>query len=137
MEQNRGSGWIFPPVPFEFGTNNPLDVFEEDKSWLNSSYCIFYVWEKVSWVFIAFPVSRLREGLAGETAAQNICSFWNALQWQGFKIRPNRCRIHFSRFHFRNQVRDCVGFDLANKDSSQSWQASFKSDIDPSVSSTQ
>jgi hypothetical protein len=67
MEQNGGSGWVAPLVSFELGTDDSFHVFKEDDSWLNSSYCIFYVWEEVSWVFVAFPLSCGGERLAGKT----------------------------------------------------------------------
>jgi hypothetical protein len=33
MEQNRGSGWVAPFVSGELGADDPLDIFQENKSW--------------------------------------------------------------------------------------------------------
>jgi hypothetical protein len=47
----------------------------------------------------------ISEEFAGESAA----------------IRPVRCRVQASRFHFRDHICGCVGFDLTKSDEAQAW----------------
>jgi hypothetical protein len=81
MEQNGRSGWVFPSVSLKLCADDSFHVFKEDDSWLNSSYCIFYVWEEVPWVFIAFPLSCGGERLAREAARDNLQARWKRFQW--------------------------------------------------------
>jgi hypothetical protein len=56
--------------------------------------------------------------------------------WEGFKIRPDRSRVQQSRFHFLDQVRAGIGFDLTKSDCAQASDSSLESEINASVSGT-
>ena len=87
-------------------------------------------------IVFAKPLSGCAEGLAGITSRQDVHAARKLGVWEGLKIRPYRCRLHKSRFHFCNQVRAGKGFDLTKSDCSQIWDDSFKSEINPSVAGT-
>jgi hypothetical protein len=88
----------------------------------------------VSWVFGSKSLSGCGEGLARITCHKDVHAISKGFAWKGFNIRPDRCCIHESRFHFSNQVRAGEGFDLAKSDCSQAWDCSFKSERNASVS---
>jgi len=71
---------------------------------------------KMSWVFCAKSLSCCAEWLAGITSSKDVHFARKLCPREGFKIRPNRCWLHESRFHFSNQVRAGEGFDLTKSD---------------------
>jgi hypothetical protein len=76
------------------------------------------------------------EWLARVAATEDVHAVVKVGPWEGFKIRPERCWVQESRFHFCNQVRAGEGFDLSKSDCAQSWDCSFKSEINAAVSGT-
>lgn len=56
---------------------------------------------------------------------------------EGLEIRPDRCWVQESRFHFRDQVRDGEGFDLTNSDCAQASDSSAESEINSTVPGAQ
>ena len=77
----------------------------------------------MSWVFGAESLACGAERLARVTAREDVHAITKLCPWEGFKIRPDRCRVQESRFHLCNQVRAGEGFDLANSDCAQTWIA--------------
>ena len=53
---------------------------------------------------------------------------------EGLKIRPDRCAVQESRFHFSNQIRNGEGFDLTSSDDAQRRDCSLKSETNAAVS---
>jgi hypothetical protein len=88
----------------------------------------------VAWVIGAESLSCCGEWLAGITGHKEVHSVTKVLAWEGFKIRPERCWVQESRFHFCDQVRNGEGFDLTISDDAQIWDCSFKSEMNPAVS---
>jgi hypothetical protein len=114
-----------------------FDVLEEASNRSNCSYVVVDVWPEVSGVFDAFAQPSGAERLAGITASEDINSVSKAVCWQGFKIRPHRCRNQLSRFHLCDQVRSCEGFDLHMSDCSMFKPGKLKSSLDATVSSAE
>lgn len=52
---------------------------------------------------------------------------------EGFKIRPDRCDVQESRFHFCDQVGSRESFDLTKSDDAQRRDCSFESEMDTCV----
>jgi len=115
--------------------NVSLDVFEEADSGPKKSNAACDVRPQVSWVVGAKALSGCAEWLAGITSSEDVHAVTKLCPWEGFKIRPYRCRVHESRFHFSNQVRASEGFDLTKSDCAQSWEDSLKGKFNASVSS--
>jgi hypothetical protein len=114
-----------------------FDVFKEAGSWTHGSDSICDEWPQVSRVFGSKSLSGCAEWLAWITASEETHSVTKRFPREGFKIRPDRCWVHESRFHFCNQVRNGKRFDLTKSDCSQIWDDSFKSKLNASISSTQ
>jgi hypothetical protein len=106
----------------ELGSQNPNSVCDEGP--------------EVAGVVGAEALSGCAEWLAGIAATEDVHAAVKLCPWEGFKIRPDRCRVHESRFHFRDQVRAGEGFDLTKSDCAQTWDCSAKSEINASVSGT-
>jgi hypothetical protein len=88
----------------------------------------------VARVFCAESLSGCGKWLAGVTGHKEVHSVTKVLAWEGLNIRPERCWVQESRFHFCNQVRAGEAFDLAISDDAQIWDCSFKSEMNPAVS---
>jgi hypothetical protein len=113
-----------------------LDVLEETGSGLENANSACDVGPKMSWVFGSEALSGTTERLAGITSSEDVHAVTKAFPREGFKIRPDRCRVHESRFHFSNQVRAGEGFDLTKSDCAQSWEDSLKSKLNAAISGT-
>lgn len=113
-----------------------FDVFKEADSGAHSSNSACDIRPEVTGIFCSQSLSGCAKWLAGIASREDIHAITKLSPWEGFKIRPDRCCIQKSRFHFRDQVRAGKGFDLAKSDCSQTWDCSFKSDINASVSGT-
>lgn len=94
----------------------PVDVLEEADAGLHDSNSICNPWPQVARVFCSCPLPCCAEGLAWITASEDVHSSVKRCPREGLKIRPYRCRVHESRLHFCNQVRDSEGFDLTKSD---------------------
>jgi hypothetical protein len=113
-----------------------LDVFKKAQGWLENGNSVCNGWPQVSWVVWSLPQSCCAERLARVAARQDVHLSPKLVPREGFKIRPDRCWVQASRFHFSDQVRAGEGFDLAKSDCSQVWDCSFKSEINASVPGT-
>jgi hypothetical protein len=116
--------------------NVPLDILEEAELWSKKSNAACDVRPQVPLVFCTKPLSSCAEGLAGVAASEDVHAVTKLCPREGLKIRPNRCWVHESRFHFCNQVRNCEGFDLTKSDCAQSWEDSLESKFNAAVSGT-
>tara|TARA_R110002020_G_scaffold44181_2_gene127721 strand:- start:2740 stop:3261 length:522 start_codon:yes stop_codon:yes gene_type:complete len=114
-----------------------FDVFKKASNRSNCFDVLPDVGPEVSWVFCAFALPCCAEGLAGITASEKVNALSKAVCWQGFKIRPDRCRNQLSRFHLCNQVRSGEGFDLHMSDDSMFKSGKVKSSLDATVSSAE
>jgi hypothetical protein len=113
-----------------------FDIFKEADSGAHKPNSICDVRPKVPLIFCAETLSDRGERLAGITSSEDVHAVTKAAPWKGFKIRPDRCWVHKSRFHFSDQVRDGEGFDLTKSDCAQSWEDSFKSKLNAAISGT-
>jgi hypothetical protein len=114
-----------------------FDVLEEAS---NRSNCLDVSpnkWPEVSGVFGPLTKPSGAERLAGITASEHVNSVSKAVCWQGFKIRPDRCRNQLSLFHLRNQVGSCEGFDLHMSDCSMCKSGKLKSSLDATIASAE
>lgn len=75
-------------------------------------------------------------GETGVSAREEMYAATKLCPREGFKIRPDRCRVQESRFHFRNQVGAGKGFDLTSSDCAQIWDSSVESKVNTAVSGT-
>jgi hypothetical protein len=116
--------------------NVSFNVLEEADSGSKKSNAACDVGPKMSWVFGSEALSDTTEGLAGVAASEDVHAVSKAFPWKGFKIRPDRCWVHESRFHFSDQVRAGEGFDLTKSDCAQSWEDSLESNLNAAVSGT-
>jgi hypothetical protein len=137
MEQNGRSCGVSPAVSLEFGADDALDVFEEDEVWLTLGNASENVGEEMAGVFVALSLSCGAERLARETAREDVHESVKASKWEGPQIRPNRCRVQESRFHFRDQIRTGEGFDLTKSDCAQASDDLVKSKVNAAVSSAE
>ena len=80
--------------------------------------------------------SSVAEGLAWEASSEDIHLSTKLSEREFFKVREHRARIQEARFHLRNQVCGCEGFDLHMSDFSHIWENSSESNSDPFVSTT-
>jgi hypothetical protein len=96
-----------------------FDVFKETDPWTHSSNSVCDPRPEVSGIVFPSPLSCAAEWLAGITPRDNVHAVTKLGPREGFKIRPDRCWVQLSRFHFRNQVRTGKGFDLAKSDCAQ------------------
>lgn len=136
VEQYGCSGWIAPSVSSELGGDESLDVFDETQAGLHGDDPGEHEGEQVPRVFVCVSVSGGTERLARDAARDDVHASTKPGPLESFKIRPHRCRVQLSRFHFRNQVRDGEGFDLTSSDRAQTSDNSVKSEINASVSGT-
>jgi hypothetical protein len=111
-----------------------FDVFKEADSRSNNPNCSPDVWPKVAGIVGSLSLTCRAEGLAGITGHKDVHSVAKLLAWEGFNIRPDRCCVQESRFHFCDQVRAGESFDLTISDDAQIWDCSFKSEMNASVS---
>jgi hypothetical protein len=111
-----------------------FDVFKEAS---NRSYCFDMfsdVWPEVAGVIFSGALSCRAERLAWISSSEDVNSVSKQLCWEGFKVRPNRCRSQETRFHLRNQVGSGEGFDLHISERSSCNPCKLKSSLDASVS---
>lgn len=87
----------------------------------------------MSGVVLSPSLSCGREWLAGVATREDVHQSTKLSEWEVLKIRPKRSRVHESRFHFRDQVRDGEGFDLTISDCAQASDNSTESEINASV----
>jgi hypothetical protein len=87
-------------------------------------------------VFCSEALSGCAEGLAGISPSEDVHAATKLCPWEGFKIRPDRCWLHESRFHFADQVRAAEGFDLTKSDRAQISDNSVQSKLNAAVSGT-
>ena len=111
-----------------------FDVFKETDGWPENPNSICDVRPQVPWIVFSGPLSCCRERLAGISAREDVHLSTKVLPWEGLKIRPDRCAVQESRFHFADQIRNCEGFDLRKSDRSQISDCSLESEINASVS---
>jgi hypothetical protein len=113
-----------------------VDVFKETELGAQKSNSICDKGPEMSGIFRSKSISGGAEWLAGVAPSKDVHAVTKVFPWEGFKIRPNRCWVHVSRFHFSDQVGTREGFDLTKSDCAQSWEDSFKSKFNAAVSST-
>jgi hypothetical protein len=106
----------------ELGSQNPNSVCDERP--------------EVPRVFCAEALSGCAEWLAGIAPSEDVHAVTKLCPWEGFKIRPDRCCVHESRFHFADQVRAGEGFDLTKSDRAQISDNSVQSKLNAAVSGT-
>ena len=116
--------------------NVSLDVLKKTELWSEKLNAACDVGPKMSRVVGSEALPSCAEWLAWVTSSEDVHAVTKLCPWEGFKIRPNRCWVHESRFHFCNQVRASEGFDLTKSDCAQSWEDSLKSKLNASVSGT-
>ena len=120
-----------------FAGDDSLDVFEEDNSWSALFNPFKDEWEEVPWVFGCLSAPGVTEWLAGESASEDVHASTKLSEREFLKVREHRARIHLARFHLRNQVRGCEGFDLHISDFSHIWENSSESNSDSFVPTTE
>jgi hypothetical protein len=114
-----------------------FDVLKEAAPRPEKSNAVCDIGPQVPRVVLASTLPCCTEGLAWIAASEDVHAVTKRSPREGLKIRPDRCRVHESRFHFRNQIADGEGFDLTKSDCAQIWDCSFKSKLNASVSSAQ
>ena len=114
-----------------------LDVFKETDIWSHCSNSICNERPKVPGVFFPKSLSCCAEWLAWVAPREDIHLSTKLCEREGFKIRPNRCCVQESRFHFSDQVRAGETFDLRKSDCAKIWDCSAESNINASVSSAE
>jgi len=114
-----------------------LDVLEEAQGWLEKANSVCNPGPQMSWVVLAESLSCCAEGLARVPATKDVHLSVKAGPREGLNIRPDRCWVQASRFHFCDQVRARKRFDLAKSDCSQTRDCSFESEINASVPGTE
>jgi hypothetical protein len=112
-----------------------FDIFEETELRSNNSNCSGDVGPEVARVFCSKSLSGCGKWLTRITGHKEAHSVAKFVAWEGFNIRPERCCVHESRFHFCDQVRAGEGFDLTISDDAQIWDCSFESEMNAAVSS--
>ena len=93
-----------------------FDVLKEAHSWSQNPNSVCDPRPQVSWVILSCSLSCCGEWLAWVASSKDVHSVSKAFPREGFKIRPYRCWVHESRFHFANQVRNGEGVDLTKSD---------------------
>jgi hypothetical protein len=106
----------------ELGSQNPNSVCDKRP--------------EVARVVCAEALSGCAEGLAGIAPSEDVHAVTKVCPWEGFKIRPDRCCVHESRFHFCDQIRAAEGFDLTKSDRAQISDNSVESKLNAAVSGT-
>jgi len=112
-----------------------FDVFKEADPGSQKSNAICNPRPEMPRVLLPFALAGCAEGLAGVSPSEDVHAVTKRSPREGLKIRPDRCRVHESRFHFRNQICDGEGFDLTKSDCAQIWDCSFESKLNAAVSS--
>ena len=115
----------------------PLDVLEEAASWVAGSDPVGDPWPEVSGVVLSLSLSCGGKWLAREPAREDVHKSVKLSEFKRLKIRPDRSRVHESRFHFCDQVRADESFDLTVSDRAQASDSSLESDVNSAVSSAQ
>jgi hypothetical protein len=110
-----------------------LDVLKEAQGWLENANSVCDPGPEVSWVVLAESLPCGAEGLARVAARQDVHFAVKLGPREGLNIRPDRCWVQASRFHFCDQVRAGERFDLAKSDCSQIWDCSLESEINAAV----
>ena len=113
-----------------------FDILKEAESRSENPNSVCDKWPEVPRVVCAETLSGCAEGLAGIAPSEDVHAATKLCPWEGFKIRPDRCCVHESLFHFCDQVRAGEGFDLTKSDRAQIWDCSFKSKFNAAVSGT-
>jgi hypothetical protein len=111
----------------------PFHIFKEAVSGANNLNCPPHKWPEVSGVVGTGSFAGGTERLARVARNEDVHQVSKEFAWEAFTIRPDRKRVHASRFNFRDQIRVCVTFDLTSSDAAQIWDNSFKSEMIPSV----
>jgi hypothetical protein len=114
-----------------------FDVFKEADPGSEKSNTICNPWPEVPRVLLSFTLPGCTEWLAGISPSEDVHAVTKCSPREGLKIRPDRCRVHESRFHFADQIRNCEGFDLTKSDCAQIWDCSLKSKLNAAVSSAE
>ncbi len=114
-----------------------LNVLEEAQGWLQNPNSVCDPRPQMSWVVLAESLPCCAEGLARVAARQDVHFSVKLGPREGLNIRPDRCWVQASRFHFCDQVRAGERFDFTKSDRSQTWDCSFKSEINASVPSAE
>jgi hypothetical protein len=114
-----------------------FDVFEEAHEGSHNSNSLCDERPEVARVFGAEPFTGGAEWLAGITSREDDHEVAKLFPREGLKIRPDRCRVQVSRFHFRNQICDRKGFDLTKSDCAQISDDSAESKVNAAVSSAE
>jgi hypothetical protein len=120
----------------ESKANVSFHVLKETELWSKKSNAACDVGPKMSWVVCSFSESGCTKWLTRVATSKNVHAVTKLCPWEGLKIRPYRCWVHESRFHFSDQVRNGEGFDLTKSDAAQIWDCSFKSNFDAAISGT-
>ena len=111
----------------------PLDILKETQPGAEHGQGGEDVGPEVAQVIGSEAQAGGAEGLAGVAGHEDVHPVAKSAEWEGFNIRPDRCRVQVSRFHFRNQVGAGVGFDLTKSERAQIWDDSGKSEMNSSV----
>jgi hypothetical protein len=114
-----------------------FDVLEEAHGWLANPNSVCDPGPEMSWVVLAKSFPCGAERLARVASREDVHFAAKLLPREGLNIRPDRCRIQASRFHFSDQVRAGERFDLAKSDCSQIWDCSLESEINAAVPGAQ
>jgi hypothetical protein len=121
----------------ESETDVALDVLEETKLGSHEDNSICDPRPEVTGVVLAEALAGCTEWLTRISTTDDIHSVSKAFPREGLKVRPDRCRVHESRFHFCDQVRSGKGFDLTNSDCAQTFDCSSESEINAAVPCTE
>jgi hypothetical protein len=96
-----------------------LDVLEQAEDGSANSNTICDPGPEVPGVVLSPPLSGRGEWLARVAAREDVHQSVKLSEVESLDIRPNRCCVQESLFHFRDQVRDGEGFDLTKSDCAQ------------------
>ena len=94
------------------------------------------VWPEMTGVLLPASLSSRAKRLARISSSDDVNAVSKEVCWEGFKIRPNRCGIQFTRLHLRDQVCNGEGFDLHISDDPMVDSNKVKSSLDATVSGT-
>jgi hypothetical protein len=114
-----------------------FDVLKEAAPRSEKSNAVCDVGPQVPRVVLTSALPCCTEGLAWVAPSEDVHSVAKRCPREGLKIRPDRCWVHESRLHFRNQIADGEGFDLTKSDCAQTWDCSLESKLNASVSSAE
>jgi hypothetical protein len=113
-----------------------FDVLKETDAGSHRVDTVADVGPKVPRVLVSEALSRGTKRLAWIAARKQVHESSKFCVWEGFKIRPDRCRVQQARFHLCDQVRTGEGFDLTKSDCAQIWDCSFESEVNAAISGT-